>query len=215
MIAEYLSRIPILFVELNQFFGIELIRVPAFMGLAIRFLFNLFVVLIISRYLYYRISKRKDYYFTYILISTTVFFICVLLEHVELELGFALGLFAVFGIIRYRTDPIPIKEMTFLFVIIGISVINALASDIISYAELGFTNFSIILVIWAMERVWAVKQVLQKRIIYENIELIKPEYSEELKDDLEKRTGLEITKVEIGDINFLRDTVDITIVYKK
>lgn len=211
---ENLLRFPVLLIELHQVFGIELIRVPAFWGLITRFVFNLFVVLLISRYLYYRVSKRKDYYFTYILISTTVFFICVLLENVKLEIGFALGLFAVFGIIRYRTDPIPIKEMTFLFVIIGVSVINALAGDIVSYAELGFTNFSILLVTWAMEKVWAVKQESRKRIIYEKIDLIKPEYSKELKEDLEKRTGLKITKVEIGDINFLRNTVDITIVYK-
>lgn len=214
MIQLELLNLPFLSIDLSRVFGIELIRFPAFWGLVTRFFFNLLIILIISRYLYYRIAKRKEYYFTYILISTTVFFICVLLENVKLELGFALGLFAVFGIIRYRTDPIPIKEMTFLFVIIGVSVINALASDIISYAELGFTNLAIVVVTWAMESVWAIKQESQKKITYEKIDLIKPEYSKELKEDLEKRTGLNITRIEIGDINFLRDTVEITIVYK-
>ena len=108
----------------TEFFGIELIDVQDFWELLIRFAFNLFVILIGVRWLYYPMAKRKDYLFTYILISAVVFLLCFLLENVKLQLGFALGLFAIFGIIRYRTDAIPIKEMTYLFLVIGISVIN-------------------------------------------------------------------------------------------
>jgi hypothetical protein len=135
------------------------------------------------------------------------------LENVKLQLGFALGLFAIFGIIRYRTNPIPIREMTYLFIVIGISVINALANKKISYAELLFTNFIIVLIIWLLEKVFFLKHLSEKDITYENIELINPERQEELKADLEKRTGLDIQKIEIGKINFLRDSVRLKIYY--
>jgi len=109
-------------------FGIELVDKVDFFELIVRFAFNFLVVFVGVRWLYYPIAKRKDYLFTYILISAVVFLLCFLLENVKLQLGFALGLFAIFGIIRYRTDAIPIKEMTYLFLVIGISVINALAN---------------------------------------------------------------------------------------
>ena len=105
--------------------------------------FNLFIITIIVRYIYYPITKNKDYLFTYFLISLTVFLLCILLDSVKLQLGFALGLFAIFGIIRYRTDPIAIGEMTYLFLVIGISVVNALSNKI-SHAELIFANFLIV-----------------------------------------------------------------------
>ncbi|MBN2520578.1 MAG: DUF4956 domain-containing protein, partial [Bacteroidales bacterium] len=137
-----------------QVFGIDLIDVPDFFELIVRFAFNILVTVIIVRYLYYPIAKRKDYLFTYILISTVVFLLCFLLDNVKLQLGFALGLFAIFGIIRYRTNPIPIKEMTYLFIIIGISVINALANKKVSYTELFFTNAVVIFVTYGLEKIW-------------------------------------------------------------
>jgi hypothetical protein len=127
-------------------FGMKLINLSDFLELLVRFSFNLIVVIILVRYIYYPVARRKDYLFTYILISTVIFALCFLLENVKLEIGFALGLFAIFGIIRYRTSQIPIKEMTYLFLIIGISVINALANKKISYTELVFANFGIIFV---------------------------------------------------------------------
>jgi len=211
-ILPLITSVP-LFLPVADLFGIEWLNGPDTLELALRFLFNLLVITIIGRYLYYRISRRKEYYFTYILIGTTVFFISFLLESVKLEIGFALGLFAVFGILRYRTDTIPIKEMTFLFVIIAISVINALAGAEISYAELFMTNVAIIAVTWAMERLWSNRQETQKTVIYERIELIKPENYGALLADLEERTGLQINRIEVGDINFLRDTAEITIFY--
>ena len=209
---QFIASVP-LFSEVADLFGIEWLNWPATLELLLRFLFNLLVITIIGRYLYYRISHRKDYYFTYILIGTTVFFISFLLETVKLEIGFALGLFAVFGILRYRTDTIPIKEMTFLFVVIAVSVINALAGAEISYVELAVTNLAIIGVTWAMEQLWSYRHEVQKKIIYERIELIKPENYGALLADLEERTGLKINRIEVGDINFLRDTAEITIFY--
>jgi uncharacterized protein DUF4956 len=199
--------------EVPEIFGIKLIDIEDFYELIARFILNTVVVVVIVRYLYYAMQKRKDYLFTYILIGTTVFLLCFLLENVKLQLGFALGLFAVFGIIRYRTNPIPIKEMTYLFLVIGISVINALANKKVSYAELLFTNISIITVTFLLEKVYMLRHESFKTIVYENIDLIKPEKHKELKADLEKRTGIKITKIEVGRINFLRDTARIRIYY--
>jgi hypothetical protein len=196
-----------------QLFGIKLMNESNFYELLIRFSFNTAVTLIIVRYLYYSITKRKDYLFTYILISIIVFFLCFLLGNVKLQLAFALGLFAIFGIIRYRTIVVPIKEMTYLFIVIGISVINALANKKISYIELIFTNLAVIAATFLLEKIWLLRHESSKMIIYEKIENIKPENYDILKSDLEMRTGLKIEKIEIGRINFLNDTVRIRIYY--
>jgi hypothetical protein len=196
-----------------EFLNIEIINWEDFLDLILRTTFNLSVILILVRYLYYRITPRKDYLFTYILISLVVFFMVFLLENIKIELGFALGLFAIFGIIRYRTRQIPIREMTYLFLVIGISVINALANKKVSYAELVFTNFAVLAVTYLLEKVFLLKHESKKVINYENVELIKPEKREELIRDLEFRTGLDITRVEIGRIDYLRDSARIYIYY--
>ena len=210
-----LSMIPIMEINLSEIeiFNMKLIDFEDFMELFARFGLNIMVCLIIVRVLYYSATKRKDYLFTYILISTTIFLLCFLLESVKLELGFALGLFAVFGIIRYRTTTIPIKEMTYLFIIIGLSVINALANKKISYAELLFTNLAVIAVVWGLERIWLLKNETSKIIVLEKIDLIRPENYALLMEDLKERTGLEINRAEVGKINFLRDTAQVKIFY--
>ena len=200
--------------EQDSFLGIQYYD-DDFLKLLFRFSFNLLAILIIVRMIYYPIAKRKDYLFTYIMISILVFFICFTLKKFELGLGMALGLFAIFGIIRYRTDPIPIKEMTYLFIVIGISVINALSNKKMSYAELLLTNSIIIFSTYGMERLWLLRHESRKVITYEKIDMIIPENHELLKTDLEKRTGLSISRFEIGKINFLNDTVQIFIYYYK
>ncbi|MBN2349001.1 MAG: DUF4956 domain-containing protein [Bacteroidales bacterium] len=196
-----------------EIFGINLIDSVDFLELVTRFSFNLLVTVILVRYLYYPVTQRKDYLFTNILIGSSVFLLCFLLDNVKLQLGFALGLFAVFGIIRYRTNPIPIKEMTYLFIIIGISVINALANKKVSYAELVFTNLVIVLITFLLEKVFLLKHESSKTILYEKINLIRPDKREELLKDLEERTGITIRRIEIGRIDFLRDTARIKIFY--
>ncbi|HPR31062.1 MAG TPA: DUF4956 domain-containing protein [Prolixibacteraceae bacterium] len=196
-----------------ELFNIELINLQDFGELLIRFLLNLFVVFVAVRFIYYPVRKRKDYLFTYILISAVIFLMCFLLENVKLELGFALGLFAIFGIIRYRTLQIPIKEMTYLFLVIGISVINALSNKKVSYAELLTTNAILVVLAWILEKFLLLKHESSKAINYEKIELIKPEKKQELINDLEQRTGLKINRVEIGKIDFLRDTARVNIYY--
>jgi hypothetical protein len=132
---------------------------------------------------------------------------------VKLQLGFALGLFAIFGIIRYRTNQIPIKEMTYLFVVIGIAVINALANKKISYIELIFTNLMILAVIYIVERMLLLKHESSKVIVYEKIELVKPQRYLDLMADLEERTGLKLRRAEVGKIDFLQDTANVKIFY--
>jgi len=165
----------------------------------------LFITLLV-RFIYYPLAKRKDFLFTYFLFSISIFLMCFMLESVKLEMGFALGLFAVFGIIRYRTDAIPIKEMTYLFIVIGMSVMNALINKKISLVELVFANLAIIGLTYGLEKVWLMRHESQKIILYDNIHLIQTGKHEDLKLDLEARTGIKINRVEIGKIDFLRDT---------
>jgi hypothetical protein len=194
--------------------GIRLIDVPGFLEFVLRFILNMSVIMILVRWLYYSKTKRKDYLFTYILISSIVFLLCFLLESVKLQIGFALGMFAIFGIIRYRTDAIPIKEMTYLFLIIGVSVINALTNTETSLIDLLFSNFVIIFITYGLEKLWLIKHESSKLIIYEKINLIKEEHYDELIRDLQERTGIrKINRVDIGKINFLRDICELTIYY--
>jgi hypothetical protein len=194
--------------------GVELIDIPGFLEFVLRFALNIGVILILVRWLYYSTTKRKDYLFTYILISSVVFLLCFLLESVKLQIGFALGLFAIFGIIRYRTNSIPIKEMTYLFLVIGISVINSLTSTKTSLADLLFTNFILVFITYGLEKIWLLKHESSKIIIYEKINLIKPENHDELLKDLIERTGIKkIKRVETGKIDFLKDTCALTIFY--
>jgi hypothetical protein len=162
---------------------------------------------------YYPKSKRRDYFVTFILIAISIFLIIYLMGGVKLKTGVALGLFAIFGIIRYRTESVPIREMTYLFLIIAVSTINALDSSI-SYVELLATNLLFIISIWAMESNRWVKHVASKLVMYDNIALITPEREPELIEDLKKRTGLDILRVEVGAIDFSKDTAMVKIYYE-
>ena len=196
-----------------EFLGTPLFDSKDFFKLLVKTAFNLSRILIIVRYIYYPITKNKDYLFTYLLISLTVFLLCILLDSVKIELAFALGLFAIFGIIRYRTDPIPIKEMTYLFLVIGVSVVNALANKKISYSELLFANFLIVAVTYGLEKIWLLRHETRKNIIYEKIDLIGPDKRDELLLDLKERTGIDVVRVEIRRVDFLKDIAYLRIFY--
>lgn len=197
-----------------QFFGIDILDIDNFIGLIIRFSFNIIVILLLIRWLYYGATKRKDFLFSYFIIGSVIFLICFLLESVKLQLGFTLGLFAVFGIIKYRTDSIPIKEMTYLFLVIGVSVINALSNKKVSYSELVFTNAILVFLVYGLEKLWLLKHESIKIILYERIDLIRPDRYKELIEDLEQRTGIKpINRVEIGKIDFLKDTAQLQVYY--
>ncbi|MBU3659623.1 MAG: DUF4956 domain-containing protein [Flavobacteriales bacterium] len=184
-----------------------------FYTLLFRLAINLFFLTIIIRFLYYPRTKRKDYLFTYYLIGTITFFLCFGLKKLDIDTGMGLGLFAIFGIIRYRTDAIEIKEMTYLFLIIGISVVNALATNQVSVSEVAVINLTVIALTFVLENLWLMKHETRKTINYERIDLITPDKHEQMKADLEKRTGLTINRVEVGKIDFLNDTAQVRIFY--
>ena len=180
--------------------------------LLFRFVFNFIVVGIIIHFFYYPKSKRRDYYFTFTLISISVFFLIFLLGSVKLKIGFALGIFAIFGIIRYRTESVPIREMTYLFTITALSVINALSIQV--GLEMLVTNAIFLLVTCLLESERWLKHTSSKLILYDRIQLITPDKREELIADLSARTGLHIQKIEIGHIDFLRDAAFIKVYYE-
>jgi hypothetical protein len=181
--------------------------------LLMRLAINMVFITILIRYLYYEKTKRKDYLFTYYLIGTITFFLCFGLKKLDIDTGMGLGLFAIFGIIRYRTDAIEIKEMTYLFLIIGLSVVNALASNKLSIAEMALINVFMVVLTYILEFLWLMKHETRKTIIYERIDLIVPEKEVEMKKDLEKRTGLSLNRFEIGKIDFLNDTAQVRVYY--
>jgi hypothetical protein len=185
----------------------------AFFKLSIFFLLNLFFLTLIIRWLYYSSNGKKDYLFTFYMISIIVFFLCFTLKKYKIDIGMALGLFAIFGIIRYRTESVPIKEMTYLFVVIGVSIMNSFANQKMSYSEIFFANSAVVLAIFVVEKVWHLKHVITKKIIYENIENIKPVNYNLLMADLEERTGITINKIEVEHIDFLRDSATVIIFY--
>ena len=197
----------------NIFKGIT----PDYLAMLIRFFICVVVSWIIIDRLYYRKSKRRDFYFTFMLISISIFFLVFFMIFVledmkgKAGIGLGIGLFGIFSIMRYRTDTMPVREMTYLFIIISLAVVNALASTM-PLLELVLTNIIVILAIIICE--WRLKTENVKLVQYDKIELITPERREELIDDLKKRTGLDITKVEVGAIDFLRDMTMLRVHYR-
>jgi hypothetical protein len=145
------------------------------------------------------------------LVSTAVFFLCTLLSKVEIGMGVALGLFAIFSIIRYRTDAIPIKEMTYLFIVITLAVINAFAPQVAEWGIVLLGNIGIWAIAFVLERLWFVKHLTTKIVVYDRVDLIHAGRRAELKADLEERTGVEIHSIMIGKVDLLRDTAVIRV----
>jgi len=193
--------------------GVEIFDPTNFWMLLLRFAFNMLVCWVIIQFFYYRKSRRKDYYFTFMLFSVTIFLLLFLLQSIPMQIGFALGLFAIFGMIRYRTETVQIREMTYLFVIIGISVVNGLSMEV-PHVSVIVANLLFVLITWLLESNKFLKHTSTKIVLYEKIALIKPDKYNELVADLTERTGLQITKVEVGHIDFLRDVAYLKVYYK-
>ena len=198
-----------------EIYGIALFDLEDLTKLLFKFGINFIFLIVIVRLIYYKIRDDKDYVFTFIMFNILTFFICFLLRKVPMQMGFALGLFAVFGILRYRTEAIPIRQMTYLFIVIGISMINALSNKSISIFELLFTNGFITLITYLIDSVWFQSIEESKNILYEKIDLIKPEKESEMIEDLKQRTGLPIHAVKVEKIDFLRDTASNKIFYNR
>ncbi|GAB5531552.1 MAG: DUF4956 domain-containing protein [Roseivirga sp.] len=197
----------------------EFLEIPLFdddfFKMLVRFALNFAFISIIIRQLYYRYTQRTEYVFTYYMVSIIVFFLCFTLKKLELDLGMALGLFAIFGIIRYRTLTVDIKEMTYLFVVIGVSLINALANKKMSYTEILTVNIAVVGAIYVIERyVLSKAHVEQRNITYGTLENIKPENYDALMDDLKDRTGLNITKVSVTKVDYANQVSTLIIYYK-
>jgi hypothetical protein len=200
--------------EYLSVFGSPLLDLESLKSLIFKFGVNILFAFIVIRLIYYRVNRNREFLFSLFLVNITVFFICIILMNVKIKTGVAFGLFAIFSILRFRTTPIPIKEMSFLFVIITIAVINSFTSKKISFAEIVAANIIIIIATYLLERVWLMNKLSNKLIIYEKIDLIKGDQHQALMEDLRERTGIDIVKYEIRNINFLRDTAEILIYYK-
>lgn len=185
----------------------------SFLDLLFRFSFNLLIAYIIIRWIYYPTHKNKDYLFTYFLFNIIIFILCYMMKNTQLEIGVAFGLFAVFSILRYRTLNVGVMDMAYLFLIISVGVINSLSNEKVSIAEILFANLLIVVFIFVLEKIWLVKVASSKIIEYEKIENIRPENYDKLIADLKDRTGLDVHRVEIGRIDFMRDIARIRIFY--
>lgn len=199
----------------TKIFGLDFFHREEFIHLITRFLYNLFWVFIPSYFLYFRKHGFREYFFTFMIVSMVVFQISFMLGSVSLRIGFALGLFAVFGILRYRTNQIPTREMTYLFMVIGISVKNAVANSTISLAELIITDALTILVAYIVEFYINDEGIKRKRVVYDKIELIKPERHAELKEDLSERFGVEVVRVDIGPADLIKDSAELLMFFKE
>ncbi len=180
--------------------------------LLIRFIFNFVIIYLISVKIYYKVRKRSNILFALFLLNILVFFVCYLLQSVQLSIGFAFGIFAIFSILRYRTTTVPIKEMTYIFISITLAVINALTNFATGYHIMIISNFTLLFFVYIFEKKF-IRDESSKIIIYEKIDLIKPSKRQDLIKDLKDRTGLDIRRIEIGRIDFMRDVARIRIYY--
>ena len=197
--------------------------------LGIRFGLNLLVCWLLVHCFYYRKSRRRDYYFTFMVFSSAMLTLLYIMGNVEVGVGLTLGLFAIFGVIRYRTETVPIREMTYLFVIIALAAVNGLAPlyhvvDLstaphyaLSWGNVGvmaLVNLLVVLLVWVLESDRLVRHTTTKLVLYDRIELIVPERRAELVADLEKRLGVAVDNLEIGHVDFLKDAAFIKVFYR-
>lgn len=199
-------------IEQTEFLGLDLFHADNFWKLSFRFAINLIWIFLIARLLYYPKQRKPEYLFSYFLIGSIVFIVCSLLRSVTLTTGFAVGLFAIFAVLRYRTNPIPVKEMTYFFIIIGISVGNALGEKV-SYVELFFCDSAVFLLTLAGESILFTKKTVSKTIVIQNIDLIRPENYTKLLEELTALSGYKIEKAEIGRVDYIKKQARVRIHY--
>lgn len=177
------------------------------------FLLNLFVAIIVVRFIYYPQTRDKHYVFTFLAFNTIIYFVLSLMVNTELGVGVGFGLFAIFSVLRYRTDPVPIREMTYLFIILALPVMNSSGMLQTNWSLLVLADSLILLILWLLEKGWGFHYQMSQKITYENIELIVPSRRADMIADLEKRTGQKISSVTVGNIDFLHDTATLQLFY--
>lgn len=182
-------------------------------NLFVGFLFNLLVAIVIVRFIYFPAKQNKNYVFTFLAFNTAVYFVMSVLTSVEISVGVGFGLFGLFSLLRYRTETMPSREMTYLFIIIALPVLNSILIGNGEWLSLLLANTAVVATLFVLEQEWGFQYELSQTVTYERIELIKPENHDLLLADLRERTGLPVKRFEVGQINFLRDTAKIKIYY--
>lgn len=177
----------------------------------VRLAIDLISTTILVRLIYYKTYQKSEQFFTFFTFNITIFLITYLLNHVEMSMGAAFGLFAVFSMLRYRTESISTRDMTYLFLVIAIGLLSAVSKG--GWDELSALNFILLSITALLESKWLIKKEHSKEIVYENIDLIHTEKRKELIEDLHLRTGLNVHRVEIQSIDFLKDATRIIIYY--
>jgi len=177
--------------------------------------FNLAIAFLIVRFIYYPRTRDKNYVFTFLAFNTVIYFVLGLLTSIELSIGVGFGLFALFSVLRYRADEIPIREMTYLFIVIALPVINSALTSNGDFIKVMIANTVMVVLLFVLEKGWGFRFEVSKRITYEKIELVTPDKRELLLDDLRKRTGLPVRLAQVGRIDFVKDTAEIMIYYEE
>lgn len=198
-----------------ELFGVKEFFDGDLLKLAMRLSINLAFAFIVIRLVYFRLYRNREYVFTYFMFNIITFSTCFLLRKVPIELGFALGLFAVFGILRYRTEPIRIRDLTYLFVVIGIAIINALVSKKISLIELVTINCVIVGATAWLELSPGAGRERSRTVLYDDLSLLQPDKRQALLDDLTGRTGFKVQRIDINHIDLLRDSANLTVYYQE
>ena len=175
---------------------------------------NLLVALLIVRFVYYPATQDKTYVFTFLAFNTVIYFVLGLLTNANLSVGVGFGLFAIFSVLRYRTDEMPIREMTYLFILIALPVMNSVMISNTALSYLLVANGSVLALLFALEKEWGFHFAGSKRVMYDRIDLISPAHEARLLGDLRERTGLAVERVDVRRIDFLHDTADLTIYYE-
>jgi hypothetical protein len=179
------------------------------------FWYNVSIVFIMGRFLYYSNKGKKEYLFTYILLAAVISLLCMLIKRAELSLGFAIGIFAIFGIIRYRTIPISPREMTYIFMSAGIAAKNTLVPEDIGFYKLLVSDVSLLIITGLLEYFLFREKISIKVLVYNNLELIHPDKRTELYDDLDSKYGIEeIEKIKVGKIDTVKNSVRLQIHFK-
>lgn len=177
--------------------------------------FNLAIALLIVRFIYYPRTRDKNYVLTFLAFNTVIYFVLGLLTSIELSIGVGFGLFALFSVLRYRADEIPIREMTYLFIVIALPVMNSALTSSGDFLKVMIANTMMVILLFVLEKGWGFRFEVSKKITYEKIELVTPDKSELLLDDLRKRTGLPVRLAQVGRIDFVKDTAEIKIYYEE
>jgi hypothetical protein len=202
-------------VNQTDFFGTEQFLDPGdYLRLVSRLGLDLAFVTIVIVFVYFRLYRNREFVFTYYIFNLITLSMCVLLRKVPMELGFALGLFAVFGILRYRTEEIRMRDLTYLFIMIGIGIINGVANKKVSTVELLTVNLVIVGVTALLELPASARRFGSTPMLYDNLSLLRPEQRDQLIADLSERTGLDVVRVQIHRVDFLRDAAEITVFYR-